>query len=239
MLSRLIKLTALMATCCLLTQQSIYAHHSDSCEDAGDCCDSSSSDHRHRIRADRVPGVYIAEVTGQPTFDSQGNIVGTSAFGRMVTLLPGGIAFFASSEFDTIGNKFPDPLSTVPSGLAEDNQQQPNFGTWVIEGKNKIRVMTFEFYFFSTTAQFDNMFFKAINRNSWLFAVDLGKKNVKENGYKELKLIESTLVEVDPPNDALDKNAPQTSAFRRSFTKENPLIIHRAPNFKNDLKNIQ
>jgi len=126
------------------------------------------------------------------------------------------------SAFSTGDNKFYDQ-----SNLVEDFQQPPTVGTWKCVGKDEIRLLIWEYYYYSKnpgTPSFDDLTLKGTIRNTWLL-------RALDKNYSTWEALDSTLVEIDPPNDPLDPNAPKVFGVHRS----NLPTFKRAPNFGDDL----
>ena len=189
----------------------------------GKCTSSfSAEDSRNECRIGKVPGVYFGNIDSRPIFNSDGEIVDSLNDGRTIVLSGDGTATMVYSAFDTAGNKFND------SGfLVEDFQQPPTVGTWKCVGKDEIRLLIWEYYYYSKhpgDPTFSDLTLKGTIRNTWLL-------RALDQNYSAWEALDSTLVEIDPPNDPLDPNAPTVFGVHRS----NLPTFKRVPNFGNDL----
>jgi hypothetical protein len=111
--------------------------------------------------------------------------------------------------------------------LVEDFQQPPTVGTWKCVGKDGIRLLIWEYYYYSKNPgdpTFSDLTLKGTIRNTWLL-------RALDQNYSAWEALDSTLVEIDPPNDPLDPNAPTVFGVHRS----NLPTFKRVPNFGDDL----
>jgi hypothetical protein len=183
---------------------------------------ADGDDKKSSCKVSKIPGVYMGQISQAPIFDAEGNIIRFVNSGRILVLHSDGIATMISSAFSTTDNKFPDPVLEVL-----DLQQPPTVGTWTCVGEDKIRLLIWEYYFYSNTPgtpDFNDLILRGTIRNTWLLqAVD--------NQYSAWTALDSTLVQIDPPNDPLDPNAPTVVGVHRS----NLPTFKRVPNFGDDL----
>jgi hypothetical protein len=189
----------------------------------GKCASNSSAhDSLKGCRTAEVPGVYFGNIDSRPIFNSDGETVGSSNDGRTIVLSGDGTATMVYSAFGTADDKFNDL-----GFLVEDFQQPPTVGTWKCVGNDEIRLLIWEYYYYSKhpgDPSFSDLTLKGTIRNTWLL-------RAMDKNYSAWEALDSTLVEIDPPNDPLDPNAPTVFGVHRS----NLPTFKRVPNFGDDL----
>jgi hypothetical protein len=202
------------------------------------------------VDAHKVPGVYYTNLKEVTIFDTNGNPAGTGLRGNMITLLPNGVAILQGSAWDVSGsNSFIDSSSVITkgpvAGWIQDNTQQPEFGTWVLDNctewcadennplppnANNIRIQVWGYYAQSPTQQFQDMSLLGMLRDTFLLNVNTDETDCHGN-YTEMTTFRSTNIQFNYPVDPFDKSADQTGPFAR---KPGDVYL-RVPNFGNDL----
>jgi hypothetical protein len=186
---------------------------------------ANDDDKKGSCKVSQISGVYMSEISQTPLFDANGKIIRYVNNGRTIVLHEDQTATMISSAFGTADNKYPDPSLEVL-----DLQQPPTVGTWNCVGKDKIRLLIWEYYFYSNTPgtpDFNDLILKGTMRNTWLL-------EAADNRYSTWKTLDSTLVQINPPNNPLDPNSPTVFGVHRS----NLPMFKRVPNFGDDL-NLQ